>query len=51
MSHEALGTKYCPNCAIIKEKQYQLQLWEKNLEAREAELEEEIKFIRESKLY
>jgi hypothetical protein len=51
MSHESLGTKYCPNCAILKEKGMQLEKWEKNLEAREFELEEEIKFIRERKLY
>jgi len=51
MSHEALGTKYCPNCAIMKEKMYQLEIWEQNLEAREFELEEEVEFIRKSKLY
>lgn len=51
MSHEALGTDYCPNCVIIKEKQFQLEQWEKNLETREAELEEEIEFIRKRKLY
>ena len=45
MSHEALGTKYCPNCAIMKEKMYQLEIWEKNLEAREEELDKEIEFI------
>ena len=51
MSHEALGTEYCPNCVIIKEKMYQLEIWEKNLEAREFELEEELKFIRSKKIY
>jgi hypothetical protein len=51
MSHEQLGTKYCPNCVIIKEKQIQLELWEKNLEAREQELEDEIEFIRYNKIY
>ena len=51
MSHEALGTNYCPNCVIIKEKMYQLGIWEKNLEAREFELEEELKFIRDKKIY
>jgi hypothetical protein len=51
MSHEALGTKYCPNCAILKEKEYQLSQWEKNLEAREFELECELEFIRAKKIY
>jgi len=51
MSHEALGTKYCPNCVIIKEKMYQLEIWEKNLEAREYELEQELKFIQKRKIY
>lgn len=51
MSHEALGTDYCPNCAIMKEKKHQLEQWEKNLEAREAELEKEIEFIRKNKIY
>ena len=51
MSHELLGTKYCPNCAIMKEKQMQLELWEKNLEAPEQELETEIEFIRKNKIY
>ncbi len=51
MSHEELGTKYCPNCAIIKEKQMQLEKWEKTLESREQELENEIKFIRMNKIY
>ena len=51
MSHELLGTKYCPNCAILKEKKLQLELWEKNLEAREQELENEIEFIRKNKIY
>ena len=51
MNHEALGTDYCPNCAIMKEKMYQLELWEKNIEAREAELDEELEFIRKSKIY
>ena len=46
MSHEALGTDYCPNCAIIKEKTKQLEIWEKNLEKREEELDKEIEFIR-----
>ena len=51
MSHEALGTKYCPNCAILKEKEYQYSQWEKNLEAREFELEKEVEFIRKRKIY
>jgi hypothetical protein len=51
MSHELLGTKYCPNCAILKEKQMQLEQWEKNLESREQELENEIEFIRNNKIY
>ncbi len=51
MSHESLGTKYCANCAILKEKLYQLEQWEKNLEAREAEIDAEIEFIRSRKIY
>ena len=51
MNHEALGTDYCPNCIIMKEKMRQLKLWEENLEAREAELDEELKFIRDNKIY
>jgi hypothetical protein len=51
MSHEPLGTKYCPKCVIIKEKQIQLKVWEKNLESREQELEDEIEFIRKNKIY
>ncbi len=44
MSHEELGTEYCPNCAILKEKIYQLKKWERNLEKREEELEKEMEF-------
>ena len=51
MSHKQLGSKYCPNCAIIREKQMQLELWEKNLTDREQELEDEIEFIRKNKIY
>jgi hypothetical protein len=51
MSHESLGTKYCPNCAILLEKEYQLEQWEKNLEAREYELEKELEYIRSKKIY
>jgi len=47
MSHEdSLGTEYCPNCVILKEKTKQLEIWEKNLEMREEELDKEIEFIR-----
>lgn len=42
---EALGTVYCPNCAIIKEKMKQLEIWENNIVKREAELDREIEFI------
>jgi hypothetical protein len=45
MSEKELGTEYCPNCAIMKEKMYQLEQWDKNLEAREEELENELEFI------
>lgn len=45
MSHEELGTKYCPNCAIIKEKLKQLEIWENNLAQREEELDRELDFI------
>ena len=51
MSENDLGTKYCPNCAILQEKEFQLSQWEANLEAREAELETEVRFIRDRKLY
>ncbi len=50
MSHEELGTEYCPNCAILKEKTFQLKVWELELKNREAELEKEIEFIRKSKI-
>jgi len=47
MSQEdSLGTKYCPNCVIIKEKMRQLEILEKTLSKREEELEKEIRFIR-----
>ena len=51
MSHESLGTEYCPNCAILKEKTNQLEIWEKNLEQREFELESEVEFIHKKKIY
>lgn len=51
MSHEALGTDYCPNCAILREKTKQLEIWEANIEKREAELEAEIEYIRKNKIY
>ena len=51
MSHEALGTDYCPNCAIMKEKIYQLQQWEESLQKQQEELEREIEFIRKNKIY
>lgn len=45
-----LGTVYCPNCAIIKEKMKQLEIWEQNIANREAELDIQIKFIHDSKI-
>jgi len=45
-----LGTVYCPNCAILKEKMKQLEIWEANISNREAELDIQIKFIHDSKL-
>lgn len=45
---DSLGTKYCPNCAIIAEKMKQLEILEKTLDTREEELDKEIKFIREN---
>ena len=49
MSQEdSLGTKYCPNCVIMKEKMRQLENLEKTLIKREEELDKEIKFIREN---
>ncbi len=52
MSQEdSLGTKYCPNCVIIKEKMKQLEIWENNLSKREEELDKELEFIRENSIY
>lgn len=51
MNHEALGTEYCPNCAILKEKLKQLEIWENNLTKRESELDTEMEFIRKNKIY
>ncbi len=48
--HEHLGTVYCPNCAILKEKMKQLEIWEANISSREAELDMQIKFIHDSKI-
>lgn len=48
--HDDLGTVYCPNCAIIKEKMTQLQIWEHMLKKREAELDKELGLLRVSKL-
>ena len=45
---EALGTAYCPNCAILKEKMKQLEIWELNLTARETELDKELRYIQKS---
>ena len=45
-----LGTIYCPNCAILKEKMKQLEIWEANITNREAELDTQIKFIHDSKI-
>lgn len=47
---EDLGTVYCPNCAILKEKMKQLEIWEENIASREAELDLQIKFIHDSKI-
>jgi hypothetical protein len=49
MSHEQLGTKYCPNCAILNEKMIQLKIWELELKKREEELEKELEFINKNK--
>ena len=49
MSHEALGTEYCPNCAILKEKMKQLEIWEHNLAQRELELDKEMEYIQTNK--
>lgn len=51
VKQEPLGSKYCPDCAIMKEKMYQLNLWEENLVKREAELDEELVHIRKNKIY
>lgn len=48
---EELGTEYCTNCILLKEKTRQLKIWENTLEKREAELDQEIQFIRENKIY
>lgn len=50
MSHEKLGTIYCPNCAILKEKLKQLEIWENNLAKRKEELDRELNFIYKNKL-
>ncbi len=50
LPEEALGTDYCPNCAIINEKLKQLEIWESNIANREAELDMQIKFIHDSKI-
>lgn len=46
VKQEPLGSDYCPDCAIMKEKEYQLGVWEKNLTKREAELDRELEYIR-----
>ena len=48
---EPLGTIDCPDCAIMKEKMHQLNLWEENLAKREAELDAELEHIRKNKIY
>lgn len=50
MSHELLGTKYCPNCAIINEKVVDLDIREAEIIKRELELDKEMDFIYKSKL-
>ncbi len=47
---EKLGTEYCPNCAILKEKLKQLEIREANLTQRERELDQEVSFLRVNKL-
>ena len=51
MDQEPLGTEYCQLCAILHEKEFQLGQWEKNLEAREAELDREMEFKHKRKVY
>lgn len=51
VKQEPLGSDYCPDCAIMKEKMHQLNLWEENLVKREAELDRELDYIRKNKIY
>lgn len=42
---EKLGTEYCPNCVIQKQKLQELENREKILAMREKELDHEIEFL------
>jgi hypothetical protein len=44
VKQEPLGTEYCMKCAIMKEKEFQLNKWEENLTKREAEMDKELEF-------
>jgi hypothetical protein len=46
---EKLGTEYCPNCAILKNKLIELQIREKIIQQRENELDQEILFLKKLK--
>jgi len=47
---EKLGTEYCPNCVIIKEKLKELEMREAVIAKREQELDHEVSYLRISKL-
>lgn len=47
---EKLGTEYCPNCVIIKEKLKELEMREAVIARRERELDQEVSFLRVNKL-
>lgn len=47
---EKLGTEYCPNCAILASKMAELEIRERKLEKREAELDKELAFMNRSKI-
>lgn len=50
MKSEPLGTEYCPNCAIIKEKLFEIERRENIVEKREKELDQILEFINNKKL-
>lgn len=47
---EKLGTEYCPNCMILKEKLKELEIREAVIAKREEELDQEMSYIRVSNL-